>query len=254
VIEVENLQKEFKLNKKQKKITGSQRDKIVAVDSVSFTCKPGRVFSLLGANGAGKTTALRIIATMLKPTSGAVRVNGHDVVTQSRAVRRVLGFLTGSTGLYDRLNVDELLKYYADLHGVEAAVFQERKERIYSRLDMHSFAGRRVAKLSTGMRQKVSIARTIIHDPAVIVFDEPTLGLDVITARNIIQLIRDFREQGKTVIFSTHIMGEVSMLSDDLAIIHNGRLRYNGSYDDFTARMKTKTLEDEFIRIVEEEE
>lgn len=254
MIEVDNLYKEFKLSKKQKKLAGISSDKVVAVDGLCFTCKPGRIFSLLGANGAGKTTTLRIVATLLKPTRGTVRVNGCDITNQPREVRRALGFLTGSTGLYDRLTVDELLKYYGDLHSVDPEQFRKRKEDIYSRLDMHSFAGRRVAKLSSGMRQKVSIARTIIHDPEVIVFDEPTLGLDVITARNIIQLIRDFRELGKTVIFSTHIMGEVSMLSDDLAIIHNGRLCYSGSYADFSANMKTKTLEDEFIRIVGEAE
>ena len=189
---------------------------------------------------------------MLEPTSGTIRVQGYDVKREPQEVRRRLGFLTGTTGLYDRLTPNELVKYYADLHEIDRDTFRKRKDEIFSRLDMHQFAGRRIAKLSTGMRQKVSIARTIIHDPEVIVFDEPTSGLDVITARNIINLIRDFRDKGKTVIFSTHIMGEVSLLSDDLAIIHKGKLCYNGNCDDFASQMKTKSLEDAFIKIVEE--
>ncbi|MFQ5630182.1 MAG: ABC transporter ATP-binding protein [bacterium] len=254
MIEVRDLRKQFKLTRQQKKELGgaSKNGTVEAVAGISFTSKPGRVFSLLGPNGAGKTTALRMLATMLKPTSGSIKVCGFDVQEEPQEVRKRLGFLTGSTGLYDRLTPNELVKYYADLHGMDKEVFKKRRDEIYTRLDMHGFAKRRIGKLSTGMKQKVSIARTIIHDPEVVVFDEPTAGLDVISARSIIQLIRDFREQGKTVIFSTHIMGEVSLLSDDLAIIHKGELCYNGSYKDFVDQMHTKSLEDEFIKLVEE--
>ncbi|MFQ5675997.1 MAG: ABC transporter ATP-binding protein [bacterium] len=254
MIEVQDLRKQFKLTRQQKKELGaaSRNGTIEAVAGVSFTCKPGRVFSLLGPNGAGKTTALRMIATMLKPTAGKIKVCGYDVEEQPQEIRKRLGFLTGSTGLYDQLTPNELIKYYADLHGMDKAAFTQRLDEIYNRLDMHDFAKRRIGKLSTGMKQKVSIARTIIHDPEVVIFDEPTAGLDVITARRIIELIRDFRKQGKTVIFSTHIMGEVSLLSDDLAIIHKGKICYDGTYKDFVGQMKTKSLEDEFIKIVEE--
>ena len=254
MIEVNDLRKRFKLTRQQKKELGgaSKNGTVEAVAGISFTSKPGRVFSLLGPNGAGKTTVLRILATMLKPTSGSIKVCGFDVQKKPQEVRRRLGFLTGSTGLYDRLTPNELVKYYADLHGMDKKVFEKRRDEIYTRLDMHEFAKRRIGKLSSGMKQKVSITRTIIHDPEVVVFDEPTAGLDVISARSIIQLIRDFREQGKTVIFSTHIMGEVSLLSDDLAIIQKGKLCYNGSYKDFVDQMKTKSLEDEFIKLVEE--
>ena len=254
MIEVNDLRKRFKLTRQQKKEVGSasKNGTVEAVAGISFTSKPGRVFSLLGPNGAGKTTVLRILATMLKPTSGSIKICGFDVQENPQEVRRRLGFLTGSTGLYDRLTPNELVKYYADLHGMDKEVFEKRRDEIYTRLDMHGFAKRRIGKLSSGMKQKVSITRTIIHDPEVFVFDEPTAGLDVISARSIIQLIRDFREQGKTVIFSTHIMGEVSLLSDDLAIIHNGKLCYNGRYKDFVDQMKTKSLEDEFIKLVEE--
>jgi sodium transport system ATP-binding protein len=254
MIEVTDLRKAFKLTRQQKKELGSESKNgtVDAVAGVSFTCKPGRVFSLLGANGAGKTTTLRMIATMLQPTAGTIKVAGYDVQNQSQEVRRRLGFLTGSTKLYDRLTPNEMVKYYADLHGMDKATFSQRREQLFSQLGIHEFAGKRVAKLSTGMKQKVSIARTLIHEPEVVVFDEPTSGLDVITARTIIDLIREFRGQGKTVIFSTHIMGEVSLLSDDLAIIHNGKLLYSGSYQDFVGQMKTKSLEDEFIKLVEE--
>lgn len=188
---------------------------------------------------------------MLKPTGGAIRVCGHDTVKQSQEVRRRIGFLTGTTGLYDRLTPNELVEYYADLHKVETSAFQKRRDGLFARLEMNSFANRRISKLSTGMRQKVSIVRTIIHDPEVVIFDEPTSGLDVISARSIIELVREFCAKGKTVIFSTHIMGEVSLLSDDRAIIHKGKLCYNGSYQSFVGAMKTKSLEDEFIRYVE---
>lgn len=254
MIRVENLSKQFKVSGKQKKILREKGTggKIDAVSGVSFECKPGRVFSLLGANGAGKTTTLRLIATMLKPTSGTITVNGYDVREKPQKVRRSIGYMTGTTRLYNRLTTTEMVKYYADLHGMDLVTYEKRRDQIFTLLRMHDFAKERIAKLSSGMRQKVSIARTIIHDPPVVVFDEPTAGLDVVTARNIIQLIRDFRDQGKTVIFSTHIMGEVSLLSDDLAIIHEGKLLYKGAYLDFVAQMQTKSIEDEFIRIVEE--
>jgi sodium transport system ATP-binding protein len=254
MIKVENLKKTFKLSRKQlKQREGDHSDGVIhAVDGIDFTCQPGRVFTLLGPNGAGKTTTLRIIATLMKPTSGTVTVSGLDVVKQSRQVRTKIGFLTGTTKLYERLTVDELVKYYADLHGMVNGAFEKRKRDLYDLLDMHSFAGWRIAKLSSGMRQKASIVRTIIHDPEVVVFDEPTVGLDVVTAKNIITLIRRCKEEGKTVIFSTHIMGEVSLLSDDLAILHQGKLLYNGTFQAFQGRMKTDSVEEAFIRILEE--
>ncbi len=226
-----------------------RESKVYAVRDVSFEARPGRIFSLLGANGAGKTTTLRVVATMLKPSSGTVKVCGLDSVSQAADVRRKLGFLTGGTGLYARLTPDELLRYFADLHGMDRHRFEQRKQHYYDLFDINSFAKRQIGKLSTGMKQKVSILRTIIHDPEVLVFDEPTSGLDVITARNIIELIRQCREDGKTVIFSTHIMSEVEMLSDDLAIIHKGSLVYNGTYESFREGMQTPSLTEEFIRL-----
>jgi sodium transport system ATP-binding protein len=252
MIKVDNISKRFKLSRQQKREMGrdSRDSTIDAVAGVSFTCKPGRVFSLLGPNGAGKTTTLRMISTMLKPTSGAVEVDGFDVARDPERVRERLGFLTGSTKLYHRLTANELVRYYADLHGIDRDTFERRKEEIFERLDMRGFANRRIGKLSSGMQQKVSIARTIIHDPSVMVFDEATAGLDVVASRGIVELIRDAKQRGKTVLFSTHRMGEVSQLSDDLAIIHKGRLLYDGSYKEFTKEMQAGSLEDEFIRII----
>jgi sodium transport system ATP-binding protein len=237
---------------KRERSNGSHTGRIHAVAGINFECKPGRIFTLLGPNGAGKTTALRMIATLLQPTKGSITVAGYDVKTQGQEVRSKLGFLTGTTKLYERLTPYELVKYYADLHGMKRKQFNQRCEELFSILDMKEFAKRRIGKLSSGMRQKVSIARTMIHDPAVVVFDEPTVGLDVITSKNIIELIRNCRDNGKTVIFSTHIMGEVSLLSDDLAIIHNGKLAYCGAYDEFKKEMKRESLEEEFIRLLEE--
>lgn len=253
MIIVDKISKNFKLSRKQRKEHGTKSKTIQAVSEVSFTCQPGRIFSLIGPNGAGKTTALRMIATMLKPSSGSIKVAGHDTVKEPEKVRKKIGFLTGSTGLYARLTPNEIIKYYADLHGMKRKAFNQRKDEIFDFLDIDEFASRRIGKLSTGMKQKVSIARTIIHDPEVVIFDEPTVGLDVITARSIIQLIRDCKKQGKTVIFSTHIMGEVSLLSDDMALIHRGKLIFNDTFQNFLSQMKSKSIEDEFIRLVGEE-
>lgn len=253
MIEVQRLTKTFQLSRRQRRELGKDQSTktLTAVDDVSFQCRSGRIFTLLGPNGAGKTTALRIMATLMKPSSGTVVVNGHDVLKAPRQVRASMGFLTGSTGLYARLTPLEILRYYADLYQLPTAEFEERRDQLIDRLGIGSFAHQRIGKLSTGQKQRVSIARTMIHDPDVVVFDEPTAGLDVISARNIVQLIKDCRERGKTVIFSTHIMGEVSLLADDLAIIHKGRLLFNGTFKSFRERMESRSLEDEFIRIVE---
>lgn len=249
MIEVNQLTKTF--GKKQALPLKRKPQEIIrAVDEVSFRCNPGRVFSLIGPNGAGKTTTLRTIATILKPSSGRINVGGYDVQKQPREVRRKLGFLTGSTGLYDRLTPSELVKYFADLHDVDINTFKHRKDELFTVLDIHPFSKKRIGKLSTGMKQKVSIARTMIHDPDVMVFDEPTAGLDVITANSILDLVRSSRDKGKTVIFSTHIMGEVELLCDDLAIIHKGKICYEGEFGEFKKDMKSDSLVEEFIRII----
>lgn len=254
MIEVYQLSKEFPLSKKQQQESGVKEKNLKALNSISFECKPGRVFSLLGPNGAGKTTTLRIIATILKASSGSVKVCGIDLSQNPSEARSKMGFLTGTTGLYERLTPNEMIKYFAQLNGMDKDLIVKRRNHLYDLLNMHEFANKRIGKLSTGMRQKVSIARTMIHDPEVVVFDEPTSGLDVITAKNIIELIRDCKNQGKTVIFSSHIMSEVDLLCDDLAIIHNGDILFNDTMENFRKQMVTGNLTEEFIHIVTQSE
>ncbi len=256
MIEINDLVKSFPQpgknfwNKKSEDEQGAMRSN--SVDHISFNCRPGRVFSLLGPNGAGKTTTLRIISTILKPSSGTVRVAGFDVEKEPTEVRRNIGFLTGTTGLYQRLTPNEVIKYFADLNGVDKTIYKQRKDELFTLLNMHDFANKRIGSFSTGMKQKVSIARTMIHDPQVVVFDEPTSGLDVITASNIIDLIKNCKNQGKTVIFSSHIMEEVNLLCDDLAIIHEGKLLYNDTMEQFRLAIPGHSLTEAFIQIIQQ--
>lgn len=251
MIEVSNLCKEFPLSKKQQKEFNTEEKIAKAVENVSFTCKPGEVFSLLGPNGAGKTTTLRMLATIYSPTSGKIEIAGIDAIKFPEEVRKTIGFLTGSTGLYARLTPNELIDYFAKLYHVSDQQRDERKKYLFDLLNMHDFLNKRIGKLSTGMKQKVSICRTMIHDPEVVIFDEPTSGLDVITSENIIKLIRNCKEQNKTVIFSSHIMSEVDLLCDNLAIIHQGKIKHQGSMSDFRNQMVENNLTAEFIRIVQ---
>ena len=174
------------------------------------------------------------------------------MLADPKGVKKNLGFLTGSTGLYERLTPDELITFFGKLYDMPKDLLEARKKEFFDLLDIHPFANKKIGKLSTGMKQKVSIVRTMIHDPQVLVFDEPTSGLDVISSAAIIELIRRNRERGKTIIFSTHIMGEVELLADDIAIIHEGRIKYLDTFDGFRAQMQTASLVEEFIRIVNE--
>lgn len=250
MIQIQNVSKQYQLSKKQKKELQTIQSTIKAVSDVTFTCKPGRVFSLLGPNGAGKTTLLRMIATILTPTAGNILVEDADIKNTPEIVRSKIGFLTGSTNLYERLTPEEIVKYYADLHGMEKEKFNQRKKLLFEQLNIHDFASKRIGQLSTGMKQKVSIARSIIHNPSVVVFDEPTSGLDVITAHSIINLIKQSKEEGKTIIFSSHIMSEVDLLCDDLAIINKGKLIYNDSMINFRNQSHNQSLTEKFIQIV----
>lgn len=226
----------------------------MAVQDVSFTCHPGRIYGLLGANGAGKTTTLRMLATLLKPTHGTATVAGLSVTERPAEVRAQVGFLAASTALYARLTARETLAYFGRLNGLPAAEVAARTQRLADDLEMHEFLDRRVDKFSTGMKQKTSIARTLIHDPAVIIFDEPTLGLDVMAARTILRFVRDCKARGKTVIYSTHIMSEVEKLCDTIGIIHGGRLLAEGSLADLRARYAETDMEEIFIKAIGEKE
>jgi sodium transport system ATP-binding protein len=242
MVEVQALSKSFRDKK---------RGVFLAVDRVSFRCEPGKIYGLLGVNGAGKTTCLRLLSTILRPTSGTASVAGHDIVAAPQAVRARVGFLSTATALYDRLTAREFVEYFGRLNGLAEKVLRERVDSLFTLLEMQEFRDRRCAKLSTGMKQKVSIARALVHDPAVMIFDEPTLGLDVLTARTIVGFIRDCRARGKTVIFSSHVMSEVEKLCDVVGIIHDGRLLAEGTVAQLRERTGLADLEDIFVKIVE---
>ena len=233
-----------------KRFQDKKRGEIRAVDNVSFTCQPGKIYGLLGANGAGKTTTLRMLATILEPTDGTAVVCGHDVVEEPEKVRANVGFLSTATALYPRLTAQELVEYFGRLNGLDEPTLKKRVEDIFNRLDMNGFRDRRCDKLSTGMKQKTSIARTLVHDPPVMIFDEPTTGLDVMTARTIITFISDCRDRGKAIIFSTHIMSEVDRLCDRVGIIHDGKLLADGTVPELRAKYAEHNLEEIIVKVV----
>jgi sodium transport system ATP-binding protein len=237
-----------------KVFTDRKRGEIRAVDGVSFTCQPGRIFGLLGANGAGKTTTLRMLATLLTPTTGTAVVAGHDVRREGQRVREKIGFLTGSTALYGRLTAREMVEYFGRLHGLDEGALAARIDGLFDELEMRSFAAGRCDKLSTGQKQRVSIARAIVHSPSVMIFDEPTTGLDVMTSRTIMRFIAKCRGEGRTVIFSTHIMSEAERLCDEIAVMHGGRVVALGTLEELRARTGRTALEEVFLALVGEPE
>jgi sodium transport system ATP-binding protein len=231
-----------------------KRGEVAAVDRVDFRCEPGKIFGLLGCNGAGKTTCLRVLAALLRPSAGSATVNGFDVVADAEKVRASIGFLSAATALYARLTAYELVEFFGRLHGLTDDILRPRIEVLFRALDMNDFRDRRCDKLSTGMKQKTSIARTLVHDPPVMIFDEPTMGLDVLTARTVIGFIRDCGDRGKTVIFSTHVMSEAEKLCQSVAVIHGGRILADGTLEELRARAGLQNLEDIFVKLVEETE
>ena len=241
----------IRVNNLKKVFYDKKRGKIEAVNGVDFHCRRGQIFGLLGPNGAGKTTTLRILATMMKPTEGEVLVNGYHVVKEAHKVRQSIGFLSGETGLYDRFTPRETILFFGRINGLSEKLISTRMGDIFKILDMGSFKDVRVDKLSTGMKQKLSIARAIIHNPPVLIFDEPTVGLDVITARVVVNYIKEFRKQGKCIIFSTHQMQEAEKLCDEIAIIHKGKILSEGTLADLQAKFQEVDLEDIFFKLVE---
>jgi sodium transport system ATP-binding protein len=226
------------------------RGEIHAVDGIDFECRAGEIFGLLGANGAGKTTTLRMLSTVLTPTSGSAVVLGHDVVAEPAAVRRSLGFYSASTALYPRLTAKETIEFFARINQYPSDRVPERVNYLIERFGIGQYASARVEKLSSGMKQKVSIARTVAHDPPLLVFDEPTVGLDVLNALEMQDVIREFRSQGKTIIFSTHIMSEAEKLCDRIAIIHNGKILACDTLEGLRQITGVHYLEDIFVHYV----
>lgn len=233
-----------------KHFTDSKRGLIRAVDSVSIEAHPGQVFGLLGINGAGKTTMLRLLSTVLRPTSGRASVAGHDVVQQPEAVRANIGFLSASTALYGRLTGFETLEYFGNLYGLSGSKLKERIEFVTATLQLEEFGGSQCDKLSTGQKQRVSIARAILHDPPVLFLDEPTAGLDVVNAQTVMEFIEAFRLEGKTIVFSTHIMSEAERICDEVAVIHDGQIKARGTVAEIITWSGADNLERAFLSLV----
>ncbi|GJM43736.1 MAG: sodium ABC transporter ATP-binding protein [Gemmatimonadota bacterium] len=244
LIQVDNLVKVFP--------THSGTD-VRAVDRVSFECRAGEIFGLLGLNGAGKTTTLRMLSTVLSPTEGTARVAGHDIRESAQDVRRSIGFLSGTTGLYHRLTAEETLRFFGEFHGVRGAELDARVDHVMDRFGIGEYRNQRCEKLSTGMKQKVNIGRAVVHNPPVLVLDEPTSGLDVLAAQATVEFVEQCREEGKCVLFSTHIMSEVERLCDRIAIIHDGTLRACGTLAELRESTGEHYLEDVFRRVVTRE-
>jgi sodium transport system ATP-binding protein len=234
--------------------TDRKRGTVVALDEVSFEARPGEVFGILGVNGAGKTTLLRVLGTILAPSAGDATVAGYSIRTQPQEVRQHIGYLTGSTALYGRLTAREVLTYFGSLYGLSREVLLQRIEELVETLQMKEFIDGRCDRLSTGQQQRVSIARSIIHHPPVMFLDEPTAGLDVVTSRTIMQFIRQSRQRGHTILFSTHIMSEAERLCDRIAVIHRGRIVATGTLEELRARTGERALELIFLSLIGEKE
>jgi sodium transport system ATP-binding protein len=241
MIHVENLTKSFR---------DLRRGQVMAVDHISFRARAGEVFGLLGPNGAGKTTTMRILCTVLKPTGGFATLAGYDVFTQPGLVRQNIGFLSANTAIYDRMSAWELVEFFGRLYGMEGDHLAARMDEVFTSLQMNDFRDVLGAKMSTGMRQKVSIARAIVHDPPVLIFDEPTAGLDVLVARNVLNTIRRLRELGKCILYSTHILREVEKLCDRVAIVAKGKILACGTLDELRAEHGQQDLEELFFQLV----
>src|SRR5271157_4161854 len=227
-----------------------RRGQFVALGGISFRVRPGQIYGLLGPNGAGKTTALRILSTVLRPSSGAATINGFDVLTQSSQVRRQIGFMSANTAVYDRMTGWEMVEYFGRLHGLPEETLRPRMEQIFARLKMDDLGDLLGAKMSTGMKQKVSIARAIVHDPPVLIFDEATAGLDVLVARALLNTVAELRDQGKCIIFSTHIMREAEKLCDRISIVHRGHILAEGTLEEIRDRHHQRDLEELFFQLI----
>lgn len=237
MIIVENLKKKFK--------------EFEAVKGISFEAKEGEVLGLLGENGAGKTTTLRMLATMLKPTEGTAKINGYDLLKEPEKVRGEIGILFGGeVGIYDRLTARENIRYFAELNNMKKTDIEKRINELSNMLDMNEYIDKRVAKFSRGMKQKVSIARAIVHDPNVMLFDEPTSGLDVTATRVVHDFIQTCRAEGKVIIFSSHTMSEVEKLCDKVVIINKGDIVANGTIPELEKHFNNNNLEEVFMRLV----
>lgn len=239
------------VNNLTKKFSDKKRGEIYACDKISFSVNEKEIFGLLGPNGAGKTTALRLLATVLTPSDGTASVFGHDLLKYQEAIRRKTGFLSGDMGHYHRLTPKETLRYYGRLHNVDEQILIKRIDDLFTKLGIHEFENTKIDKLSTGMKQKVAVARTLVHDPTMIILDEPTLGLDVPTARIVEEFILEARAAGKTIILSTHIMEEAEQLCDRIAIINKGKIKAIGTIDELKRQTGESKLRQVFLKLLD---
>ncbi len=244
MIEIQSLHKAFKAK------TGL----VKAVDDVSFVARDGEITGLLGPNGAGKTTTLRMLYTLMKPDSGHVRVDGHDSHREAAKVRRILGVLPDARGIYKRLTARENIRYFGELHGIDEAQIAKQIDRLSKALGMEDFIDRRCEGFSQGQRTKTAIARALVHDPKNVILDEPTNGLDVMTTRGLREFLLQLRSEGRCVIFSSHIMQEVSALCDRIVIIAKGKVAAQGTPDELRELTGQANLEDAFVKAIGSEE
>lgn len=246
LIRVENLSKTFKLSSKQQKIEKTNEKVRRAVNNLSFEAYEGEIFGLLGPNGAGKTTCLRMLATLIKPDSGDAFIDGHSIISDAEGVRSKIGFLTSELKLEEFFTPNYLFDFFSSLHGIEPEIASQRKAELFSRFGIDKFAEVKVADLSTGMKQKASLAISLVHNPDIIIFDEPTNGLDVLTAKVVTDFLTYLKEQGKTIIVSTHIFSLIEKLCDRVGIIIEGKMVV---CDTLSAVCNGKSLEDRFFDI-----
>ncbi|HEX3078647.1 MAG TPA: ATP-binding cassette domain-containing protein [Lachnospiraceae bacterium] len=249
MIEINNLTKVYKLSKKQMQEQKTKKNMKKAADKISLTAKPGQIYGLLGPNGAGKTTTLRCVATLLKPTEGDVKVCGFDTVKDGEKVRDNIAFLTNEIKLDPHFSAKYMFHFFGRLHGVEERTIEERREKLFTYFGIKEFEDKKIEELSTGMKQKAAIAVSLVHNPPVVIFDEPTNGLDIITARSVTDYLKVLRDEGKLVIISTHILSDAEKLCDNIGIIIRGQKVAEGSLQDILSQTNTKDLEDAFFEL-----
>lgn len=252
MIEINNLTKIYKLSKKQMQEQKTKKNMKKAADNISLTAKPGQIYGLLGPNGAGKTTTLRCVATLLKPTDGSIKVCGYDTVKEGEKVRDNIAFLTNEIKLDPHFSPKYMFQFFGHLHGMSDVEINERREKLFKYFGITDFQDKKIEELSTGMKQKAAIAVSLVHDPKVVIFDEPTNGLDIVTARSVTDYLRVLRDEGKLVIISTHILSDAEKLCDNIGIIIKGKKVIEGTLQDILTETNTKDLEDAFFELYKE--
>lgn len=247
MIEVNNLTKVYKLSKRKMAQMKTKESIKRAANDISFKVNPGEIYGLLGPNGAGKTTTLRCVATLLTPTEGNVTVCGFDTIKNGSQVRDKMCFLTNEIKLDPFFSPKYLFEFFGHLHGMEDADIQARKEKLFNYFGITEFENKKMEDLSTGMKQKTAIAVSLVHNPDVVIFDEPTSGLDVITSKNVTDLLQELKQEGKTIIISTHIMSEAQKLCDRLGVIIDGRMVCEGTISEIVEKTNAEDLEEAFF-------